>query len=501
MVGPPDPATLLDLTRETVGVIDEEGAFSYLNAAAGDLLGFDPAELVGRDVFQLVHPDDEPRVRTLFADVVAGGVPPSEPFEYRYATARGDWLWLRSELYPPAETGIDGYVVRSRDVTEEVEWTRRLGAIVSKSPDVLWTFDADWSELLFVNDAVEDVFGLTPREVRERPRRFLDVVHREDRPLVERTMARLSAGETARLDYRIEPADGVLKWLRVPGEPIRDDGEVVAVSGFARDVTDEYRRNRQLTVMDNLLRHSIRNDMNVVMGTAERIAERTTGGLETDAGTIRRVAANLLETAEKQRDVIDLLGEGDPPRPIPVEPIVSETVERMRARDPNAEFAVSCPCEAVALAIPELRYAIEEIVENAVEHDGSSPTVRVRVTDDGERVTVVVRDTCPPIPTQQRRVITDEWEMDRLRHTVGMGLWLVYWTAERSGGDLSFDTHPDGNVVMLTVPSAREGRPDEPVAAAGRPRRDAVHGALSSPVDADPAGPGGSRGARRSHRR
>ena len=501
MAGPPDPATLLALTRETVVVVDRDGVFSYLNPAAGDLLGFGSDELVGQDVFELVHPDDEPLVRTLFADAVATGVAPSEPFEYRYGTARGDWLWLRSELYPPTETGIDGYVLRSRDVTEEVEWIRRLGAIVSKSPDVLWMFDPDWSELLFVNDAVEDVFGLTPKEVRGRPRRFLDVVHREDRPLVERAMARLSAGETTRIDYRVEPSDGDLKWVRVPGEPIRDGDGVVAVSGFARDVTDEYRRNRQLTVMDTLLRHTIRNDMNVVMGTAERIAARTTGGPETDAGTIRSVAANLLETAEKQRDVIDLLGEGDPPRPIPVEPIVAETVERMRAREPNAEFAVSCPCGAVALALPELRHAIEEIVENAVEHDGSSPMVRVEVTDDGERVTVVVSDTCPPIPTQQRRIITDEWEMDRLRHTVGMGLWLVYWTAERSGGDLSFDTHSNGNVVTLTVPSARQGAIDEPVAAASGPRRDAVRGTGPPSSDADPARRAGSRGVRRSHRR
>jgi PAS domain S-box-containing protein len=469
MTDPPEPETLLDLAGETVAVVDENGVFRYLNATVTGMLGFDPDELVGETAFAFVHPDDEARVVRAFDAVVDGDPPPEAPLEYRYRTAAADWIRLRSVLSPPAETGLDGYVVRSRNVTGETESVRRLETIVSTSPDVLWMFDADWSELLFVNDSLETVFGLAPADLRGDPDRFLEIVHPDDRPVVERAMARLSAGEEIRIDYRIEPSTGAMKWVRVPAEPVYGVAdEIVAVSGFARDVTDEYRRTRQLTVMDNLLRHTVRNDMNVVMGTAERIAERTTAGLEADAETIRRVAAELLETAEKQRDVIDLLGEGGAPRPIPLEPIVSEAVERMRALEPRGEFDVSCVPEATAVAIPELRYAIDELVENAVEHAESTPEVRIEVDRDDDRVTVAVRDNCPPIPVEQRRAITDEWMMDRLRHTVGMGLWLVYWTAERSGGELAFDTRRDGNVVTLAVPSAHDEVPSEPTDAAGR---------------------------------
>lgn len=456
MTGAPNATTLLDLTNETVVVVDDDGVFRYLNAAVEDLLGAEPRDLVGRDAFAPVHPEDDSRVRALFDRAVADGSVPAGPFEYRYRTVDGDWIWVQSELFPPDETGVEGYVLRSRDVTEDVESVRRLETIVSTSPDVLWMFDADWSRLLFVNEAVEDVFGITPDVLREHPRRFLDVVHSEDRPAVERAMARLSAGETTRLDYRIRSPDGNRKWLRVPGEPIYDDeGEaIVAVAGFARDVTDEYRRNRQLTVMDNLLRHTIRNDMNVVMGCAERIADRTAGGSAADAGTIRRVAEDLLETAEKQRDVIDLLGRGGSTRPTAVEPIVRDAVDAARTAEPSGEFTVSCPADPVVLAIDELDHAVGELVENAVEHADSTPVVHAEVNPAGETVEIAVRDNCPPIPIEQRRVITDTWEMDHLRHTVGMGLWQAYWIADRSGGELGFDTHSNGNVVSLSLPRA-----------------------------------------------
>jgi len=541
----PDPESLLNLTRDKVVVLDGDGNYRSLNAATTEVIGFEPDELVGTDAFSLVHPDDEARLRERFALVVAGERESDDPIEYRYATADGGWVWLRTRVHTPAETGVDGYVLTSRDVTREVESRRRLETIASVSPDVLWMFSSDWSELLFVNDAVEQVYDVPKERVRRDPEVFLDAIHSDDRPYVERAMKRLSAGEPIAIDYRIGQADETTRWVRVPGQPVVESGEVVAVTGFARDVTDEYRRDRQLAVMDNLLRHTIRNDMNVVDGTAERIADRvaaaaafdpdawltddaTTGEAATHdewaddgdapvppcsptelaecgadlvehAETIRRVASDLLTTAEKQRGVIDLLRQRGSPRPVAIAPVVEEAVEmvtddwggenalEVRHGDPADEapvgdlpvgdaddesvptVSVSCSGDMQAFTHPEIDYAIAELVENALEHAESTPRVRIGVAETGDLVEISIRDNCPPIPTEERYVITDRWEMDDLRHTGGMGLWLVYWVAKRSGGDLSFDTHPDGNVVTLAVPNG------------GRAESDAEHPATEPP--------------------
>jgi PAS domain S-box-containing protein len=526
----PDPETLLNLTQDKVVVLDGDGSYRSLNAATADVIGFDPDELVGVDAFSLVHPEDEERLRERFARVVAGERESNDPIEYRYATADGDWVWLRSRVHTPEETGVEGYVLTSRDVSREVESRRRLETIASVSPDVLWMFAADWSELLFVNDAVEQVYDVSKERIQGDPSVFLDAIHSDDRSYVERAMKRLSAGEPIAIDYRIGQADETTRWVRVPGQPVVESGEVVAVTGFARDVTDEYRRDRQLAVMDNLLRHTIRNDMNVVDGTAERIADRvataaafdpdawltddpTTGAaaspdarandgdapvppcsptelaecgadLVEHAETIRRVASDLLTTAEKQRGVIDLLRQRGSPRPVAIAPVVEEAIDMVvddwsgadaldvRYGDPADEasdggpptgdadddepapaVSVSYSGDIQAFTHPEIDYAIAELVENALEHAESTPRVRIEVTETEELVEVSIRDNCPPIPTEERYVITDRWEMDDLRHTGGMGLWLVYWVAKRSGGDLSFDTHPDGNVVTLAVPN------------------------------------------------
>ncbi|TKX75589.1 PAS domain-containing sensor histidine kinase [Halorubrum sp. GN11_10-6_MGM] len=493
----PEPETLVDLAQDKIAVIDESGRFRYLNAAAHRLLGFDPDALVGTDAFDLVHPDDVERVRSAFDALVADGTRPDSPLEYRYATADGDWVWFRTHVFPPAETGLDGYALSSRDVTLEVESRRRLETIASTSPDVLWMFTPDWSELLFVNGAVESVYGITPDALERRPQRFLDAVHPDDRPAVERAMERLSAGESTNLDYRLGPDDGPTTWVRVPARPVREDGEIVALTGFARDVTEEYRRERQLTVMDNLLRHTIRNDMNIVDGTAERIAERVEEAVDTPATeadapdlggagigvanadsadvdsvdidvakladdlidhaeTVRRVADDLLSTAEKQRGVIDLLRGHEPPQSLRVAPLVERAVADAvgDASEAPADVSVSCPDDVRAFTHPELDYAIAELVENAIEHAEGAATIEIEVTASADRVEIAVRDDAPPIPAGEREPIADRWEMDDLRHTGGMGLWLVYWIADRSGGDLAFDAGADGNEVTISVPDA-----------------------------------------------
>lgn len=459
----PEPATLLDLTQEKVAVLDEDGTYRHLNATVADLLGFGPEELVGTDAFALVHPEDRSALREAFAGIVEGSRDSTEPLEYRYATADDDWLWLRTTVHTPAETGLDSYVVVSRNVTREAEYRRRLETIAAASADVFWMFSADWSELLFINDAIESVFGLPKAELERKPRAFLEAVHPDDRPYVERAMRRLSAGESVHLDYRIGTVNGPTKWVRIPGEPVIEDGEVVAVTGFARDVTDEYRRERQLTVMDNLLRHTIRNHMNIVDGTAERITDGLVGvGGDTPrddcvehAETIRRVADDLLTTAEKQRNVIELLRQRGSPQPVDVESVVAEAVATATDDDRSgADVSVSCPPDLRAFTHAKIDYAIAELIENAIEHAESDPVVGVDVTSGDGTVEISVRDNCPPIPPEERHVITDRWEMDDLHHTDGMGLWLVYWTVDRSGGTLTFDTHENGNVVTIAVPNA-----------------------------------------------
>ncbi|GAB7014185.1 PAS domain-containing sensor histidine kinase [Halolamina salina] len=455
---------LLDQSQDKIALLDEDGTFTYVNAAAERILGFSPDELVGEGVFDFVHPDDADAVREEFYRTVRSDDFREGTIEYRHRTADDGWVWLESRMSNLTDEKLDGFVVSSRDVTDRVraereraETATRLEGIAAVAGDVLWMFDADWSELLFVNPAYEEIFGRPVEEVYADPSAFLDAVHPQDRHDVEEAMSRISDGHSVEMEYRVNPEEEYKRWVWVQGEPITENGEVVRIAGFARDITDRRRRERQLVVMDNLLRHTLRNDLNVVLGEADLIDDEFPEAAD-HTETIHRVGNQLLQSAEKEREIIDLLTDQRWREPIDIREAVGTSVGTVHERYPDSVIEVETLEPVVVQGRPELERAITELLENAVQHcEDANPAVRVRLRVRGDRAELVVEDDGEPIPAIEADVLTgDHDEMTNVYHSSGLGFWLVYWAVELSNGEISVDTSADrGNRITVSLPLAR----------------------------------------------
>ena len=459
---------LLDQAQDKIALLDESGTFTYVNVAAERILGFAPDELVGEEVFEFVHPEEVDVVREEFYRTVRSDSFREGTVEYRFRSADGGWVWLESRMSNLTDEKLDGYVVSSRDVTDRVraereraETASRLEGIAAVSGDVLWMFDADWSELLFINPAYEEIFGRPTEEVYDDPSAFLDAVHPQDRPAVEEAMTRIADGQSVEMEYRVNPEEEYTRWVWVQGEPITENGEVVRVAGFARDITDRRRRERQLVVMDNLLRHTLRNDLNVVLGQADLIDDEFPGAADRTE-IIHRVGNQLLQSAEKEREIIDLLTDQQWREPIDVREAVLTSVDAVRDRYPDSVIEVGTLASAVVQGRPELERAITELLENAVQHcEDANPTVEVRLRATDTRAELVVEDDGEPIPAIEADVLTgDHDDMTNVYHSSGLGFWLVYWAVELSNGGIRVDASTErGNRITVSLPLTRSDEP------------------------------------------
>lgn len=441
-------------------MLDDDGTVTYANGAVERILGYEPAELVGDSAFDYVHPEDVDEVREQFSETVGSDAYTSGSLEYRFRAADDSWVWLESRMSNVTDPSLDGYVVSSRDVTDRVTAERecqavtdRLSELSETTSDVLWVFNADWSELLFVNPAYESVFGRSVDALEADPTSFLDAIHPDDVPSVKDAMDCLSSGTSVDIEYRVNPEQNYKTWVWVQGEPIIEDGEVVRLTGFTRDITDRRRRERQLCVMDNLLRHNVRNDMGVILGAAELIAESVPETADQTA-VIRETGEDLLESAEKQRGIIDTLTGNPSPSPTDLTPIVEKSADLISNRYPEAEISVSVPDRALACGIDELEAAVVELIENAVTHnEHAQPTVEVTVSVDSA-VTLTVADDSVRIPSMEASVLTGDHEMDALYHSSGLGLWLIYWIVELSDGSIAVEAREGGgNRIRVRLPS------------------------------------------------
>lgn len=462
MVSDTSFGVVLDHVQDKVILLDEAGQITYANDAVERGLGYEPDEIVGEDAFSYVHPADTAEMRAQFERTISADEFVENTAKFRFREADGSWAWLESRMSNLTDEELDGYVVSSRDITERVVAERerqqtatRLEELTAVTGDVLWMFSGDWSDILFVNPAYEDVYGKSVAELEADPTSFLDAIHPDDVPKTEQAMERLSKGHSVDIEHRVNPDQGYDVWVWVQAEPIVEDGEVVRVTGFTRDITDRRRRERQLYVMDKLLRHNIRNDMTTILGQAELI-EESVPEVADRVAVIRQTGEDLIASAEKQRDIIDMLTREVSSAEVDLSVVLEESVAIVRDRFPSATVDIDSPDSVPVYALAQLPLGITELIENAVRHCTSDePSVEITLRTADERVVVAVRDSAPPIPDNEAQVLTGNYEMTDVYHSTGLGLWLVYWLVELMDGEITVSSGDDGNCVRLVFSDIR----------------------------------------------
>lgn len=219
------------------------------------------------------------------------------------------------------------------------------------------------------------------------------------------------------------------------------------------------RRNDELTVLHRVLRHNLRNDLNVIEGQATYVEEELEKRELTDnCERITNKTGSILEYVERAGQ-IRRLGEADMSGQFDLARVVPAIVERHEAITDAVTVTVDVPDSAPVEANHMLSAAIEELIENAIVHaDRDDPSVSVRVSRDDAppgRTAVEVSDDGPGLPEHVQTII-ESGERDQLAHLDGLGLWFVRWTVTDADGTLSFDVEETGTTVRLTIPSGAQ---------------------------------------------
>ena len=117
---------LTESSIDLISVVDETGVLKYQSGALRQLLGFDPADTVGKNVFDLVHRDDADHARAAFRRIIEARVS-TEPAEFRIRHRDGSWRTFESLGTNCLENPhIRGVVFNSRDVTDRKVIQQRM---------------------------------------------------------------------------------------------------------------------------------------------------------------------------------------------------------------------------------------------------------------------------------------------------------------------------------------------------------------------------------------
>lgn len=250
---------------------------------------------------------------------------------------------------------------------------------------------------------------------------------------------------------------------------VAGQASIGSVVGFVVGIYDVRQRtarahaeqlSHQLTVLNRVLRHDIRNGANIIRGHAELLTD--SGDRDRNAEAIRKQAADLVELGDHARAVERLLHEeGTGRRSVDIASIIGTHLERITRTNPEVDVETSLHDTERVVAHPLIESAVANILENAIEHnDKERPRIEVtgsRFHESGtEYVRIEIADNGPGIPNREIEVLERGYETP-LEHVSGFGLWLVNWIVTESDGEVRFEQNtPTGCVVSLKLERANE---------------------------------------------
>ncbi|MDY7083112.1 MAG: HAMP domain-containing sensor histidine kinase, partial [Halobacteria archaeon] len=172
---------------------------------------------------------------------------------------------------------------------------------------------------------------------------------------------------------------------------------------------------------------NLRNEMNIILGYAEILVdELQNSSLETSVREVKQTGEELVEMSNKARYVEEVIrGQRNRQSSFDIENIISGVIEKFEKEYPDDELDVfeSDEDERWVSADNQIRVAIEELVENAIQHnDTPEPEVHISVSpaDAMGWVEIEIEDNGPGIPEEERKVL-EKGEETPLAHGSGFG--------------------------------------------------------------------------------
>ena len=240
--------SLIENASDIVTILGDDGIIRYTSPSVERLLGYRTSDLLGRNAFEFIHPDDLSPVMEAIADAIeTPGTPQTATFRFKHVD--GAWRVLESigqaKLDQPNSYSV---VVNSRDVTERVaqdEMLRtnkqRLRTVVAGAPVVLFALDPHGVFTLAEGKGLRSL-GVRPGMLVGRS--FFELLG--DVPQAVADVRRALAGESFTGTVELFGFEFEAQY-----SPVRErDGSIAGVVGVATDITERRRAENALQRAD-----------------------------------------------------------------------------------------------------------------------------------------------------------------------------------------------------------------------------------------------------------
>ena len=353
------------------------------------------------------------------------------------------------------------------------------------------------------DDAMRRLYELEPGQDVTTYAQFRALVHPDDLPHVEATVARaMEQGGRLDFEFRARLPDGGIRWMANQGRVVRDSaGRPVGLTGVSTDATERRFAEEQLRQAHRMesvgrlaggVAHEANNQMSVVIGASDFILKRTdvAPAIRSDVESIRRAAertaavtAQLLAFSRRQiltLQVLDLGALVEQFRPV---------IERIMGEDCAVRLKLAGGLEPVKADPGQLEQVLVNLALNArdamprggvltletsaIELDRSSPEAsRGAAVRPGRYVVLSVSDTGHGMDRETMAHVFEPFFTTKgVGRGTGLGLSTVYGIVKQSDGYIWAESEPGrGTTFRIYLPATVDQAVAPPPPAPAAPR-------------------------------
>ena len=489
---------LVENSSDGIALIDAQGNIHYSSPAINRILGYSVEEILGINVFTLMHPDDlmegRRRLMTILNNQAALVAMP----DLRYRHADGSWRCLEvlrtNRLDDPAVRAI---VVNFRDVTERnnaletaERLQRRYELILNSIADGVEELNAN-GIVTFENAAAASMLGWEPRDLIGRNAH--QTVHHsraDGSPLPEDDcpiIATLRDGVVRHVsDDVFWRKDGTCFSVEYVAAPKIDrNGQMLGVVVAFRDVTEQREMQRQV---DQAIRvtslgrvaASVAHEFNNVLTSIQPFTEILQPYLENEPNAMkalryirdgvkrgRTISHQILRFANPAEPRLTTLDAGEWMRTFSEEARVTLREHRIEV-GPAESLVVNADAEQLSQVMLNLvgnardaSPAGSAIALGAVRAD-AVPFLRDRVPDAHRFAAMFVRDRGSGIAAEVLEHIFEPLFTTKRNGGTGLGLAVVHQIISEHGGEVIVETAAGAGSTFYVVLPLEEAEYESP---------------------------------------
>lgn len=329
--------------------------------------------------------------------------------------------------------------------------------------DTIFVHDGETGEIIDANRTACEMYGYSKAELTQLSLEDLSSGNPPytQEKAIERVKITAEGGPQI-FEWEARDADENVFWAEVSMRASEiDDQPVTFVT--VRDISTRKAYEKKLEdqrdnleILNQVVRHDIRNNLQVVQGYAELLENEVSDDGRSHLQTIQKSSTHAIRLTETARDLADVMLQTDiETEHISLAEIIEEQIDQIRTEHPDAEISTDSPLPNLTIQGNEMLHSVfRNLFQNAIQHnDKEVPKVSVSVTKSEKLVHLHIADNGPGIPDSQKDSIFGKGEKGLKSSGTGIGLYLVKTLVEGYGGDVWVeDNEPAGAMFVVALP-------------------------------------------------